>query len=224
MSTLTTSTEVENLDEGEDLHHLTLSFEDRSFDKKEENIPVYEGDDLLKDIVLRRFNRSHTRAALYYFSSMYAGSCVVVALSEESALNWLADLGVLDGMKVPEDEVKEKFQEHGHVPDSVPLGNASEYFQLENYRLEEVSLSNVEHFNSRIIFNQDGFMHIWKDNSYNDDPPIHDYIVQLKNLMNWEEEFGVDNYWVPNSSRSPSEEFIKKRVRRDVWNLIKENR
>ncbi len=186
---------------------LDLNLDGRTY----ERLPVLECDETLSRLIT---GPNGSCSALYLWRSEYSRSYVIIARCQQAGLDWLADLGVMDGHRVPPEDEKEEMAEYGHVRDAIRLGNASEPFRLDYCRIRRAYLSDVDCFRERLMFGHDGWMHVWENNPHNDKAPYRDVILKLG------ERFQVEESWSPQGMGHVSNERLQELAERRVWHLI----
>jgi hypothetical protein len=163
-------------------------------ERRAEDVPVLEGDDTLTGFV----TGSCSRSELWLFESNYFGTVAVIARTEQAAFDWLADYGVLDGFQITEEDARE-LEEQGAYP--MRLGNAGQPFDIDHacVIVSKFRLSDVEHFQTQLTFNGDGWMHMWANNPHNDRPPYRDFFLLIG------EGLEVLEYWSPSDQINDAE-------------------
>jgi hypothetical protein len=171
-----------------------------------ENIPVIEGADTLSGHISGKYGNER----LYLFQSAYFPAVAVLARTKQAAWDYLADYGVLDGMKVPRDEAQASDRHY------FTAGNACESFDIDwaCMLVCEFQLSDIIQFHQRLKFGRDGWMHIW--DNYNDAPPYRDLIVQVDGDLN-------PIAWTDRNTPELNAESVQERVHSRIWGLINEH-
>lgn len=201
---------MSNPDETDDFPSVSLGVNGREYS----DVTVLEGDDTLAGLIA---GPNVSCSNLYLWNSEYSRSYVVISGSEQAALDWLADFGVLDGMRVSEEDEMEQIEEHGRVLDAVRLGNAGEPFVLEMCRIRKVWLSDLTYICSQLTFGRDGWMHIWASGPDDGRPPYQDVVLQL------DDDFKVATAWSPQGTHYMEEEYLQDLAERRIWRLVEEH-
>jgi len=170
-----------------------------------ENILVIEGADTLPGHIAGKYGSER----FYLFQSAYFPAVAVLARTEQAAWDYLADYGVLDGMKVPRDEAQASNRHY------FTAGNTCEHFDIDwaFVLVFEFQLSDITQFHQRLKFGRDGWIHDWSNNPRNDDPPYRDLIVQVNKDLE-------PIAWTDRRMGEINAASVQKRVHYRIWDLI----
>lgn len=192
---------------GHEIPVLDLSADGRIYD----HLPVLECDETLSRLIS---GPNGSCSALNLWRSQYSRSYVVIARSQQAALDWLADLGVLGGHRVPTEDERQELSEYGQVRDAIRLGNAGHPYRLDMCRLIRTYLSDIGCLRAPLTFSHDGWMHVWENNPHNDKAPYRDVILKLG------DSFEVEESWSPQGMGHVSDERLQELAERRIWRLI----
>jgi len=194
----------------DDCPRISVSFEPEQAGldtQTAENIPIIEGADTLPGHITGRYGSER----FYLFQSAYFPAVAVLARTEQAAWDYLADYGVLDGVRVPRDEAQASNRHYFRA------GNACEPFDIDwaCMLVFEFQLSDITQFHQRLKFGRDGWIHDWSNNPHNEKPPYRDLIVQVN-----------ENFepiaWTDRKTGELRAASVQERVNSRIWGLINE--